>query len=290
MTGFIAEVSSNHACDLDRSLAFIDKAAEIGCSAVKFQLFKIDRMFAPEILTVSEMHRKRREWELPESFLPELAKRCRDRGVQFSCTPFDLEAVAILEPYVDFYKVASYELLWHDLLDACGRTGKPVLLSTGMATMKEIHEAVSCLKKAGCKEYALLHCVSGYPAPAEECNLGALQKMREAFDCPVGWSDHSVDPAVVCRAVHRFEATTVEFHLDLEGEGAEYAAGHCWLPEAIAPVIRACRQPTGVDGNGVKAPVPAELPDREWRADPMDGLRPLKSVRAHWVQKLGELE
>lgn len=290
MNGFIAEVSSNHACDLQRSLAFIDRAAEIGCSAVKFQLFKIDRMFAPEILAVSEMHRKRRAWELPESFLPDIAQRCREREIQFSCTPFDLEAVVALEPYVDFYKIASYELLWLDLLKACARTGKPVLLSTGMATMKEIHEAVSCLKTAGCKEFALLHCVSGYPAPPDQCNLKALQIMEEAFGCPVGWSDHSVDPAVVCRAVHRYGATAVEFHLDLEGEGAEYAAGHCWLPEEIAPVIRACRPPHGVDGAGEKAPVPAELPDREWRADPEDGLRPLQSVRAHWAQKLGEMK
>src|SRR5665213_4551274 len=134
---FIAEASSNHDRDLSRALAFVDAAADAGCDAVKFQLFKIDRMFAPEILSQSEKHRERRQWELPLAHLAPLAERCLKRGIQFSCTPFYLEAVEELRPFVAFYKVASYELLVDDLLKACGRSGKPVVLSTGMATMDE---------------------------------------------------------------------------------------------------------------------------------------------------------
>src|ERR1700744_976857 len=138
---FIAEASSNHGRDLSRAKAFVDAAADAGCAAVKFQLFKIDRMFAPEVRAQSPKHRAGAEWELPLSHLAPLAEHCSARKIQFSCTPFYLEAVDELAPFVDFYKVASYELLVSDLLKACARTGKPVVLSTGMATMEEIRAA-----------------------------------------------------------------------------------------------------------------------------------------------------
>lgn len=276
---FVAEVSSNHNRDLERCLAFIDKAAEIGCGAVKFQLFKLQQLFAPEILAKSEAHRRREAWELPVEFLPELAGRCREAGVRFACTPFYLDAVEELFPYVDIYKIASYELLWDELLTACGRTEKPVVLSTGMATLDEVERAVGILRDAGCRELTILHCVSGYPAPAADCNLATIDTLRRACGCPVGWSDHTVEPGVIYRAVHRWGATLVEFHLDLEGTGQEYQGGVCWLPEQIGQVIRRVNEGLTADGGGVKEPAPSELPDRDWRADPVDGLRPMEHVR-----------
>ena len=282
MTIFIAEVSSNHSRDLERSLAFIDCAAEIGCAAVKFQLFRVDQLFSHEILSKSEEHRNRKEWELPLEFLPELAARCIEKNIQFSCTPFYLDAVAQLEPHVAFYKVASYELLWDDLLSACARTGKPVILSTGMATMDEIRHAVDVLRRNGCVSPTLLHCTSAYPTPYAEANLAAIETIRQATGCEVGWSDHTVEPGVIHRAIHHWGATVVEFHLDLDGQGEEFAAGHCWLPDQIAAVIGDVNKGLGADGNGFKEPVPSELPDRLWRADPADGLRPLKEIREQW--------
>ena len=276
---FIAEASSNHGRDLKRALAFVDAAADSGCDAVKFQLFKIDRMFAPEILRQSPRHRARAEWELPLAHLKPLAEHCSARKIQFSCTPFYLEAVAELEPYVDFYKVASYELLVTDLLRACARTGKPIVLSTGMSTMEEIAAAAATLKQAGARDVTLLHCVSAYPTPAAQANLAAIAAIRTATGLPVGWSDHTRRPAVIERAVHHWGARAVEFHLDLDGEGAEYAAGHCWLPDEITPVIARIRESLVADGAGFKGPQPSELSDREWRADPSDGMRPLKHVR-----------
>jgi N-acetylneuraminate synthase len=276
---FIAEASSNHGRDLARGLAFVDAAADAGCGAVKFQLFKIDRMFAPEILRQSPKHRARAEWELPVAHLGPLAERCRTRGIQFSCTPFYVEAVRELEPFVDFYKVASYELLVGDLLKACAATGKSVVLSTGMTTMDEIIAASATLKAAGARDVTLLHCVSAYPTPAAQANLSAIAAIREATGLPTGWSDHTRRPAVIERAVHRWGATAVEFHLDLDGKGAEYASGHCWLPQEIAPVIARIRESLIADGTGFKGPQPSELSDREWRADPADGMRPLKHVR-----------
>ena len=287
---FIAEVSSNHHQELDRCLQFIDVAADIACDGVKFQLFKIDELFAPEVLAKSETHRKRREWELAVDYIPVLAERCKDRSISFSCTPFYLDAVDELKPYVDFYKIASYELLWTNLLIKCARTGKPVVISTGMATMDEVTKAVETLCLSGCKDLTLLHCVSGYPAPPDQCNLAAIQTLREAFalepptfdqevQISIGWSDHSVQPGVVHRAIHRWKAEMIEFHLDLEGKGAEFGAGHCWLPDQIGAVIRDTTTAMQADGTGEKAPTPVETPDRDWRADPSDGLRPLRSLR-----------
>lgn len=279
---FVAEVSSNHQRDLGRCLNFVDCAANIGCDAVKFQLFKLEQLFAPEILARSPTHRQRKAWELPVEFLPALQDRCRVRGIQFGCTPFYLEAVDQLQPYVDFYKVASYELLWDSLLAACASTGKPVILSTGMATLEEVEHAAACLRQGGCQELTLLHCISGYPTPAKECNLSAIDTLRRACSCPVGWSDHSVSAAVIQRAVHRWQAAMIEFHLDLEGHGAEYSTGHCWLPEPMRAVIRSIDAGLNADGDGAKRPAPAELSDRVWRADPADGLRPLRQIRADW--------
>jgi N-acetylneuraminate synthase len=280
---FIAEVSSNHAQDLNRSLAFVDAAAAAGFDSVKFQLFRVAKLFAPEILAKSLQHRQRVAWELPLEHLAPLAQRCREKGMEFSCTPFYLEAVAELEPYVAFYKVASYELLWTDLLKTCAATGKPVIISTGMATMTEIRAAVATLKEAGARDITVLHCVSAYPAPPEQSNLAAIDTIRRETGAAVGWSDHTRSPAIIERAVHHWNASTVEIHLDLDGKGAEYASGHCWLPDEIGACIARIREGLRADGNGYKEPVSAELPDREWRADPSDGLRPLRHIRESWI-------
>ena len=277
---FVAEVSSNHHRNLERSLQFVRTAAAIGCDAVKFQLFRVRELFAPEALRHDPKLLARESWELPVEFLSELAACCREAGIQFSCTPFYLKAVEQLLDFVDFYKVASYELLWDDLLSACARTGKPVVLSTGMATLPEVEHACSILRDAGCRDLTLLHCVSSYPAKAEECNLAAIATLRQACGCPVGWSDHSVEPGVIYRAVHHWGAAMVEFHLDLEGQGAEFKAGHCWLPEPMQSVIASVRKGLMADGVAEVGPVPSELKERGWRADPQDGLRPLRSTRA----------
>ncbi len=144
-TNFIAEISSNHHRDISRCFRFIETAAEIGCNEIKFQLFNIDEIFSPEIICQSETHRNRWEWELPVSFLPELKQCCVENKILFSCTPFYLSAVDELRPYADVYKIASYELMWDDLLTTCEETNLPITLPTGMTTMDEIDHAVNVL-------------------------------------------------------------------------------------------------------------------------------------------------
>jgi len=278
MIKFIAEVSSNHSRNLERCFDFIDRSAEIGCSAVKFQLFRANQLFYPGALPDAEMAR-RKDWELPLEFIPKLADRCHKVGVEFSCTPFYLQAVAELDPFVDFYKIASYELLWDDLLIACARTNKPIILSTGMANLEEIMHALMVLKKYGCPSPTLLHCTSAYPTPYQEANLSSIETMRKMTKCEVGWSDHTVEPAVIQRAIYHWGAKVIEFHLDLDGMGEEYASGHCWLPGEIQLLISGIKKGICADGSGMKGPAPSEMKERLWRADPSDGLRPLKELR-----------
>ena len=277
---FVAEVSSNHGQDLNRCYEFIQKAAEIGCDAVKFQLFKIDQLFSKEALLARPELAARKDWELPVSFLPKLLECCRDLGIQFSCTPFYLEAVSQLEPYVDFYKVASYELMWSELLTACVNTKKPLVLSTGMATIEEVDAAVSVIKSAGCSDLTLLSTISGYPTPIEECNLAFIQTLRSRYGVKAGWSDHSVSVGVLARAIFTFDASMIEFHLDLDGRGDEFKTGHCWLPEQIEAAIAMIQDGFNATGSSEKILGRSEITDREWRADPIDGLRPLRAIRS----------
>lgn len=279
---FVAEASSNHGQDLRRALLLVEAAASSGFAAVKFQYFRARELFASEVLERSAFHRSRADWELPVSFIPVLSEGARAHGLDFSCTPFSLSAVTELAPHVDFLKVASYELLWDDLLRECARTGLPLVVSTGMADLAEVDHAVGVVLSEGCEDLTLLHCVSAYPTPTAEANLGAIATLREHTGLPVGWSDHTNDPAVIHRAVHRWGSSFVELHLDVDGQGAEFAPGHCWLPETAGPLIRDLRAGIESDGHGRKEPAPSEEPDRVWRADPSDGLRPLLEERARW--------
>ncbi len=284
MAHFIAEIGSNHNRDLERTRALIKASAAAGCTAVKLQIFRVEDLFAPEALGSDPRLAGRRAWEFPLEMLPEVRACCDEAGVALGATPFGLWAVEELADWVDFYKVASYELLWHELLRACAATGKPLVLSTGMASETEIADAVDAVDG----RLSLLHCVSGYPTPPGQANLAAIATLRERFGCPVGWSDHTGVEEVIVRAVARWHASDVELHVDLDGCGFE-AGEHNWTPQRIAALraLIAVAEPepcSELDGDGRKSPQPVEWPDVPWRADPADGLRPLRYLRARLAQ------
>jgi N-acetylneuraminate synthase len=285
MARFIAEIGSNHNRDLGRALQLVDECAAAGAEAVKIQVFRVGDLFAPEILATREDLRARSAWEFPvDEMLEPLAEAAHERGLAFGATPFGLWAVDAIAPHVDFLKVASYELLWHDLLRACAATGLPLIVSTGMATDGEIDEAVRVVREAGGEDLTLLHCVSAYPTPLDQCNLAAIAALRERHGCRAGWSDHSAQSTVVERAVRRWGADDVELHIDLADEVGHEAGEHNWTPDRLAETIAACAGPplddaSPADGDGVKRLMPAEAHDAPWRADPSDGLRPLIVTR-----------
>jgi sialic acid synthase SpsE len=283
----IAEIGSNHNRDAERALELVDACAVAGATAIKVQVFRIEDLFTAAVRAQRPELDARRAWELPLDLLAPLRDRCRARGLAFGATPFGLWAVDALVEHVDFLKIASYELLWHELIAACAASGRPLILSTGMATLDEALAAVAVAREHGATDLRLLHCVSGYPTPADQANLAAIATLREATGCPVGWSDHTVDAAVVERAVHRWGATDVELHVDLDGAGNE-AGEHNWTPAALTALAARVAGPAtdeqpvtaAADGSGEKLPMPVEEPDVAWRADPLDGLRPLRAIRS----------
>lgn len=280
---FIAEICSNHNKDLKRCLRFVDVAKILGCYAVKFQLFTIPNLYSNNAKKLYKKALKKRKRELPRKFIPAISNYCKKRKIKFCCTPFDIDSVNFLKPYVDFFKIASYELLWSDLLKSCAKTKKPILLSTGMANFSEVKKAVKVLKKNNCKKIELLHCVSNYPANISSCNLKSIDFMKNFFNCDVGWSDHTVNPLIIYSAIRNHNADLIEFHLDLDGKGWEHKSGnHCWLPHEIKEVIEFIEKEKKVDGSYKKNFSKEEKKERMLRADPLDGLRPLRRVRKNF--------
>jgi N-acetylneuraminate synthase len=283
MTKFIAEICSNHNQDLSRALSLIDKAAEIGAWGVKFQLFRVEKMFHSSILNHPDYQflKDRIAWELPIEWLPALQEQAHKYDIKFGCTPFDLDAVNILKRYVDFFKIASYELPWTRLLISVAQSGKPVILSTGMATINEIREACKVFQSRRVfEDLTVLHCISEYKVPVHECHLAFLDriKMITSDIHKIGWSDHSRNPGVIYRAVHKYDCQAIEFHFDLDGGGAEYNMGHCWLPHEIKAVIRTVNEGLASDG-GLLEFTPQTAKDRLFRRDP-DGFRPMRETRS----------
>jgi len=282
---FIAEISSNHNQNIKRTLKMIDSAKENGFSSVKFQLFKINQLFSEEILSSSNEHRKRANWELPINFIPIISKHCKSKKIKFGCTPFYLDAVDYLKKYVDFFKISSYEILWKELLTKCGNTKKPVIISTGMAKLDEVTQAIKILKKTGNKRITVMHCVSSYPANFKDANLSVIKKLRDKYNLNIGWSDHSVNPNIIYRAIYKWEVKDIELHYDLDKKGYEFQGGHCWLPYQASALIKNISEGLISDGIAIKKPNKSEINDRLWRTDPKDGLRPFIKIRKKWSIK-----
>ena len=221
----VAEMSANHNQSFEQAVRLVEAAKQAGADAVKLQTY------TPNTLTIdcdSDYFRvKGTAWEgrnlfdlygeayTPWEWQPKLKEVADGLGLDLFSSPFDDTAVGFLEKMrVPAYKVASFELVDTALLQKVASTGKPVIMSTGMATLTEIEEAVQTLRQAGCTGLALLKCNSGYPAPPEEMNLRTIPDMAQRFDVPVGLSDHTLGIAVPVAAV-ALGACIIEKHFTL---------------------------------------------------------------------------
>lgn len=195
----IAEIGINHDGKLEKALQLIDAAADSGADAVKFQTFRADRLmvcsdsrFAHQEAGSESAFQMFRRLELSWEDHTRLKAHADSRNVMFLSTPFDEESADFLDELgVQAFKIASSDVTHRPLLRHLARKRKPLLLSTGMAYLEEVDEAVATLREAGAGDIALLHCVSSYPAPPDSLNLRALQTLHERFRLPVGFSDHS---------------------------------------------------------------------------------------------------
>lgn len=227
-TYLIAEMSANHGQDFDQAVEILKAAKAAGADAIKLQTYTADTLTidcnTPPFQIYGGLWDGRNLYELyqeaytPWEWQPKLKRLADEMGMAFFSTPFDDSAVDFLEEMqVPAYKIASFELVDTGLLRRVARTGKPVIMSTGMATLTEIEEAVTTLREAGAKEIALLKCTSAYPAEPESINLRTIPHLAEAFGVPVGLSDHTLGIAVPVGAV-ALGACIIEKHFTLARE------------------------------------------------------------------------
>lgn len=271
----VAELSANHGRDLGIALRTIDAAAEAGADAIKLQTYTADTITFrsdAELFRVGSgtAWQGRTLWDLydeahtPWEWHPALFERARARGLLCFSSPFDPTAVDLLEGLgAPAYKVASFEIVDIPLIRAIAALGKPVILSTGIATLQEIEDAVAACREAGNDQVIVLKCTSAYPADPAEANLRTMADMRERFGTLVGLSDHTVTHAAAMAAV-ALGACVIEKHVILDrAVGGPDAAFSC-TPEDFAEMASGVRQAEEVLGHVTYEPTAATRASRQF--------------------------
>jgi pseudaminic acid synthase len=248
----IAELSANHCGSFDEAVKLIHAAKEVGADAVKLQTYTPDTLTLksdkPEFRIRSgtpwdgrTLYELYGEAYMPWDWQPKLKHVADELGITLFSSPFDKTAVDFLETIgVPAYKVASFEIVDIPLIEYIAGKGKPVIISTGMATLAEIEEAVSAARKAGASQIALLKCTSAYPAPPEEMNLRTIADLAERFKLPVGLSDHTLGIAVPVAAV-ALGACIIEKHLTLSRDVPSPDSAFSLEPAGFKAMISAIR-------------------------------------------------
>lgn len=266
----IAEAGVNHNQNLDLALKLVDIAAESGADAVKFQTFKGDDLVTEsgKLALYQKINIKKnisqremlRAVSLPEEFYGPIISRCNDRNILFMSTPHGgKKSVAFLEALgMKVYKIGSGDLTNYILLDKVAKTGKPVILSSGMANLGEAKEAIEFVKSRGNDQIAIFHCTTNYPCPLEEVNLLAMRTMMEELDVPVGYSDHTQGIQVaIMGATFGMALYECHFTVDKNLPGPDHIASA--EPDELKARIEAIRKVPVILGNAKKVPNKSEI-------------------------------
>jgi N,N'-diacetyllegionaminate synthase len=283
----IAEAGVNHNGDVKMALALVDQAKRAGADCVKFQTFRAEKVAtasAPkaeyQLHTTSPAESQLdmlRKLELPADAYPAIINRCRERGILFMSTPYGPDDVELLASFdVPAWKVASGQIVEHALLEQIARTGKPIFLSTGMATLSEVDEAVRCIRRAGNNAIILLQCTTNYPSRAEDANLRAMTTMQRGCQTFVGYSDHT-QTNTACIAAVAMGACTIEKHFTLDKNlpGPDHSTS-C-TPEEFAALVGIIRECEIVRGTGLKEPSAVEVENAKGMRRSIVAARPLKA-------------
>lgn len=256
----VAEAGANHDRDLDTARRLVDVAAEAGADAVKFQTYTGSNLYSrhtPPFEYLGELgqkpaHELLDEIALPRDWQPLLAQHAAEQGIAFMSSPFDREAVDELDALdVPAFKIASFEIVDLPFIEYVGSKRRPLILSTGMATLDEIGEALDAARRGGATEFALLQCASVYPAPPEIMNLRAMHTMRDTFGVPVGLSDHTLGIHVASAAVAAgAELIEKHFTLDRTRTGPDHA--FAIEPGELRDLVRHVRDVEAALGTGEK--------------------------------------
>lgn len=263
----VAELSANHGGTLEGALAALEAAKAAGADAVKIQTYTADTLTidddGPDFHIQEGLWKGRRLYDLyQESHTPwawhsHIFTKARELGIPVFSSPFDETAVALLESLDSpAYKIASFEMIDLALIRCVAKTGKPVIISTGMGTREEIGEAVETFRSAGGRELVLLHCVSGYPTPPEQCNIRRIPALAEEFDCLIGLSDHTLGIEVAVAAV-ALGACMIEKHFTIGRSLGGPDAAFSLQPDEFAALAYGARSAFTALGSG--APVRSEV-------------------------------
>jgi len=255
-TYIIAEIGNNHNNDINTAKKLIDKAAEAGVDAVKFQTFKAEKVYSKKAPKFSKDKIKPydliKPLELPIGEHKKLYKYTIGKKLHFLSSPFDFESVDELDKMgVPAFKVASFEIVDLELLKHIAKKKKPVIISTGMANLQEIQEAISAVRSQRNDDIILLHCNSLYPTPAKIVNLEAIKTMSTAFKIPIGFSDHTIGLHIPLAAVVK-GAKVIEKHftLDRSMKGPDHS--FAIEPDELKQLVKNIRDVEKATGNGIK--------------------------------------
>lgn len=264
----IAEAGVNHNGDIKIAKKLIDQAKVCGADIVKFQTFNPKKLVAKnaemanyqkENLGIEETQEEMlQKLSLKQEEFIELADYCKKVGIRFLSTPFEIESIKFLNGLVDIWKIPSGEITNYPYLVEIAKTGKRVLLSTGMSSMEEVSNAVEVLKAFGAGEIVLLHCTTNYPTPMEDVNLNAMLTMKKQFNCEVGYSDHTkgIEVAIAASAMG---ASVIEKHftIDKSMDGPDHKASI--EPQELKEMIDSIRNIEKALGSGIKKPSESEM-------------------------------
>lgn len=271
----IAEMSGNHNGDIGRALALIEAAKAAGADAVKLQTYTADTLTldhdGPGFTIEGGLWHGRRLYELyqdahtPWDWHPRLFEHAKALGITVFSSPFDPTAVTFLQGLgAPAYKVASFEIVDTPLIGAMAQTGKPLIISTGLASPLDITEAVAAARAAGGREIVLLHCTSGYPTPPSQMHLRTMPDLGLAHGTLVGLSDHSMGTAVSVAAV-ALGACVIEKHFTLARADGGPDAAFSLEPDELARLVSDCRDAWAALGSVLYEEVEAEASAREHR-------------------------
>ncbi len=272
----IAEAGVNHNGNLEMALQLVDQAAAVGADAIKFQTFKADNVvvrgtekaeYQKQFTSASDQHEMIRALELDEEAHSIIAKRCQEKQIEFMSTPFDDWGVdLLLRLGMKRIKIASGELTNRPFIEMVARTGAPLILSTGMATLAEVKRSVDWIQAQRRHEedkswLTILHCTSNYPTDPEDVNLRAMRTLVHEIQFPVGYSDHTLGIEISLAAV-AMGATVIEKHFTLDRSlpGPDHQAS--LSPDDLEAMVRGIRNIERAFGSGEKKPTDSEYPVR----------------------------
>lgn len=270
----IAEVGSNHNGDMDLCRQLIDAAAESGANAVKFQSWTDKSLIAEEEYKRNTEYSDKKKhfgtlremvtaYQLTADQHLQAHRRCLERGIAFCSTPFSTEEVDLLESLdVPFFKVASMDVVHLPLLRHVARKQRPILISTGMATLGEIEKAVETIRAEGNEQIILLHCVSIYPPEYETIHLRNMETLKKAFDCPVGFSDHTLGTTIPLAAI-AIGACVIEKHFTLDQDMAGWDHAISANPDQMRTIVREGKNIFTALGSGRRTVSSAEMEKRK---------------------------